>query len=69
MAILEDVARFVRRLSPEPVCDACIVERLSPVDSGEVARSTLELAGSTGFERRREPCSLCGSDRMVIRKS
>ena len=69
MAVHEDVERFVRRLSPAPVCDPCIVERLSAKDDDAVARATAELAGSAGFERRRDACSLCNGDRIVIRKA
>ncbi|CAM5418946.1 hypothetical protein ACFSUK_20485 [Sphingobium scionense] len=69
MTILDDVERFVSRLSPEPVCDDCIAEKLGLSVRQHANHKTRELAGSNGFERRKDPCSLCGGvTKLVIRR-
>jgi hypothetical protein len=62
------VRGFVERLSPEPVCDDCIAERLRLSDTSQANKKTRELAGSDGFERLQDVCSLCGAPRKVIRR-
>lgn len=69
MAVLDDVRTFVARLSPEAVCDDCIAERLGLSIRQQAGHKTRELAGSGGFERRKGPCSLCASEKIVIRKA
>lgn len=69
MAVLDDVKAFVTRLAPEAVCDDCISERLGLTVRQHANHKTRELAGSGGFERRKDLCSLCGSDKLVIRKA
>ncbi|WP_239025788.1 hypothetical protein [Sphingomonas paeninsulae] len=66
MAVLDDVERFVVRLSPEPVCDDCIAEKLDLSVRQHANHKTRELAGSNGFERRKDVCSLCGGTKLVI---
>ncbi len=66
--VLEQVQKFIERLSPEPVCDDCIAERLEFGVQLHANHETRELAGSGGFERRNDACSLCGSHKLVIRK-
>lgn len=68
MTILQDVERFVSRLSPEQVCDDCITEKLGLSVRQHANHKTRELAGSNGFERRKDVCSLCGVTKMVIRR-
>ncbi|MGY2736599.1 hypothetical protein [Sphingomonas sp. UYP23] len=61
------VRALVTRLAPHPVCDACVADRLG-LDAGARANpETRALAGSGGFERRRDICSLCYGERLVIR--
>lgn len=67
--VLEQVRRLIERLTPEPVCDTCIAERIALTEADAAERSTRELAGQGGFERRIEPCTLCGETRTVIRWS
>jgi hypothetical protein len=62
------IAKFIERLSPEPVCDTCVAARLDVADLETVARATLELAGMGGFERSKLACSLCGDIRMTTRR-
>ena len=68
MTILDDVERLVSRLSPEPVCDDCIAERLGLTVRQHANHKTRELAGSNGFERRKHVCSLYGETKLVIRR-
>lgn len=69
MTVLDDVRALIERLTPEPVCDDCIAERLSLSVRQHANRKTLELAGSPGFERRIDACSLCGATKKVIRRA
>ncbi len=66
MTALDDVERFVTRLSPEPVCDDCIAEKLNLSVRQHANHKTRGLAGSNGFERRKDVCSLCGGTKLVI---
>lgn len=66
MTVLDDVERFVTRLSPELVCDDCIAEKLNLSVRQHANHKTRELAGSNGFERRKDVCSLCGGTKLVI---
>lgn len=69
MTVLDDVRALVTRLSPEPVCDDCIVERLDLSMRQHTNHESRELAGIDGFERRKGRCSLCESDKLVIRRA
>ena len=68
MTVLDDVERFVARLAPEAVCDDCIVDKLSLTVRQHAHHTVRELAGSNGFERRKDVCSLCGATKLVIRR-
>ena len=68
MTILDDVASFVSRLAPSPVCDDCIADRLKLTVRQHANQKTRELAGRNGFERRKDTCSMCGNEKLVIRK-
>ena len=65
---LDQVQAFVTRLAPNPVCDGCIAERLGLSTPQRVNQETRQLAGSDGFERRRDICSLCFGEKVVIRR-
>lgn len=69
MTILNDVERLVMRLAPEPVCDDCIAERLALSVRQDATKKTHQLAGSNGFVRGKDACSLCGTTKLVIRHS
>jgi hypothetical protein len=69
LTILDQVTSFVARLSPEAVCDDCIAERLDLSVRQHANHKTRELAGTSGFERSKGPCSLCQADKLVIRKA
>jgi len=65
--VLDQVRALIERLAPEPVCDDCITERLGLGIRQHATHKTRELAGSAGFERRIQACSLCGATKKVIR--
>jgi hypothetical protein len=69
MTVLDDVAAFIGRLSPDAVCDDCIAERLKLTVRQHANHKTRELAGSGGYERRKGPCSLCRGEKLVIRRT
>lgn len=66
MTILENVRRFVTRLSPDPVCDDCITDKLGLPAREHANHMSRELSGTSGFERQRNVCSLCGKVKLVI---
>lgn len=68
MTVLDDVARLVTRLAPEPVCDDCIADRLGLSVRQHANHKTRELAGSNGYERKKNTCTLCGTTKLVIRR-
>lgn len=68
MTVLDAVRSFVTRLSPEPVCDDCVAEKLDLSVRQHANHKIRELAGSEGFERRKDRCSLCGGEKLVIRR-
>ena len=67
MTVLDDVAALIRRLAPEPVCDDCITERLKLTVRQHAITGTRELAGTGGFRRAKDCCSLCSENKLVIR--
>ena len=69
MAVLTQVRALIERLSPLSICDDCITERLGLSVRQHANQKTRELAGTAGFERRLEPCSLCNSVKKVIRRT
>lgn len=69
MTILDRVRALVQRLSPQPVCDDCVADTLGLSVRQHANHKTRELAGSDGFERRKDICGLCGSEKLVIRKT
>lgn len=60
MTVLERVRNLVVRLSPDPICDDCITERLN------LSVRQHELMTEPGFERRVDACTLCGCQKKVI---
>lgn len=67
MAILDDVRKLIMRLSPTPICDDCVADRLGMSARQHANHKTRELAGTSGFERRRDICSLCYDEKLVTR--
>ena len=69
MTILDDVRALIQRLSPQPICDDCIAERLGHSVRQHANHKSRELAGTDGFERRKGVCSLCDNEKLVIRRT
>ena len=67
MTVLDRVKDLVVRLSPQPICDDCIAERLQLSVRQHANHKTRELAGNSGFERKIDACSMCGAQKTVIR--
>ena len=67
MTVLEQVRKFVARLSPDAVCDDCISDKLSLSARQHVNLKTSELAGTQGFERHKGNCSICLNEKLVLR--
>ena len=54
MPVRDDVRALIDRLAPEPVCDDCVADRLGLSVRQHANHKTRELAGSNGFERRKD---------------
>lgn len=68
MTILTDVERLIVRLSPATICDDCIAETLSLGGRLLAEQNSRELAGTNGFERKKDVCSMCDAPKLVTRK-
>lgn len=68
MTVIDDVRALIDRLAPEPICDDCVAERLGLSVRQHANHKTRELAGSNGFERRKDICSMCFGEKLVIRR-
>lgn len=68
MTVLDRVRGLIERLSPAPICDDCISELLGLSVRQHANHKTRELAGTAGFERQKDVCSICGGNKVVIRK-
>lgn len=66
--MLDDVEKLVARLSPDPICDGCIAGTLGLGDPHYAGHRARALAGSNGFERRKQVCSMCGIEQVSIRQ-
>ena len=66
--VLEQVSALIERLSPAPICDDCIAKTLGLSVRQHANHKTRELAGTNGYERRKDACSLCGETKLVIRR-
>ena len=68
MTVIDDVGALIDRLAPEPICDDCVADRPGLSVRQHANHKTRELAGSNGFERRKDICSLCYGEKLVIRR-
>lgn len=68
MTVIDDVRALIDRLSPEPICDESIADRLKLSVRQHANPKTRELAGSNGFERHKDICSMCFDKKLVIRR-
>jgi len=69
MTVLENVSALITRLSPSPICDDCVAEKLNLTVRQHANHKTRELAGTNGFERRRDICSICYGEKLVTRRN
>ena len=67
MSVRDEVRGLIERLSPAPICDDCISERLGLSVRQHANHKTRELAGTRRFERQIGPCAICGATKKVIR--
>ncbi|MBO9582060.1 MAG: hypothetical protein J7498_14305 [Sphingobium sp.] len=67
MAVLDEVEKLITRLAPDAICDDCITEKLNLSVRQHANHKTRELAGTHGFTRAKDECSICGSTKLVIR--
>lgn len=68
MATIDAMIRqLVTELAGEAVCDDCITDRLALSVRTQANQVTRVLAGETAFNRRKNPCALCGATKLVIR--
>jgi hypothetical protein len=63
---VDKIEAFIGRLSPEPVCDACVAERLF-VPETEVQACAHGLAGTRGYKRDAASCVLCATQQITTR--
>ena len=63
------VRKLIERLTPEPVCDECIADRLDLADRQDAGIAANELAATSQFERRRDACTLCGITKATTRRA
>lgn len=68
MPVIDDVRALIERLVPAPICDDCVADRLGLSVRQHANHKTRELAGSNGFERRKDICSMCFGEKLVIRR-
>jgi hypothetical protein len=68
MTVLDDVGALITRLSPSPICDDCVTEKLNLPARQQASHQARELAGTNGYERRRDICSICNGEKLVTRR-
>jgi len=68
MSVIEQVEKLIARLAPDAICDDCIADKLDLSVRQHVSQKTRELAGSHGFVRAKDVCSICGATKLVIRR-
>ena len=68
MTVLSDVGDLIKTIALDAICDDCIAKRLK-LSIRHANHKTRELALGPGFDRRRDNCAVCGSIKLVIRRS
>ncbi|NIZ63095.1 hypothetical protein DL239_19195 [Sedimentitalea sp. CY04] len=66
MTVIDDVIDLVKRISPECICDDCLAEKLELSVRQHANHKTRELEASSGFERSKRACSVCGGWKLSI---
>lgn len=65
MTVLDRVRKLIIRLAPEPICDACIATLLDLSATQHANGKTREIAGTQGFVRSRNLCTICSAEKLV----
>lgn len=68
IVIYNRIRAFVERLTPDLVCDRCVVERLGLHQELTPGLVLHELATQPRFERQVGQCALCGDSTQAIRR-
>lgn len=61
------VKALIERLTPDPICNHCIVDCLGLEQIEASDHFANELIGIKGFERQIGPCAICGESKKAIR--
>jgi hypothetical protein len=69
MTVRDEVAALIARLAGASICDDCIADKLGLSVRQHANRKTRELAGTSGYERRLDACTMCGTVKKVIRRA
>jgi len=67
--IAGQIEALVTRLDGAAICDGCITDRVNLSATTQANAVTRLLPGQRGFERNKAACALCGTTRLVIRRS
>ena len=68
MSVLDQVRALITSLTPSPICDDCVTEKLGLSSREYANQKTRELARSDRFERRRDICAICYGEKLVTRR-
>ncbi|TAL35619.1 MAG: hypothetical protein EPN98_06550 [Phenylobacterium sp.] len=66
--IAEQVRDFIVKHRPKAVCDDCIADGIPLKRRQQAHRCTMPFGLTSEFDRRRDRCSICGDDKLVIKK-
>ena len=65
----KDLETHDAQIAPAAICDDCIANRLDLNARQRSNHKTRGLADVPGFDRCRDACSVCGSVKLVIRRT
>lgn len=66
MTIATEINAYIAGLKPRAVCDDCIKDALSLSQRQQAALRTETLGTTSDFQRAKDECSLCHSEKLVI---
>jgi hypothetical protein len=70
LSVPQRINDFITKLRPAPVCNKCIADGLGLVNTGaHPAQVTGALATTSDFAQGQGECSICKSDKKVIRRT
>ena len=68
MTILREIGKL-DRLDGVAVCDGCLTDKLHLSVPSQANVVTRALAAEARYERKKDECGLCGSAKIVIRRT